>query len=181
MQTSKNVQPAKSEHSCQFCYVKDTSLFREKRYTTCIKCENLSLNYRKYYKEYNKDKFKKDENILLCKICKLDNKICKICVKIQQHVQLLHREKVSPFYFCFHCHVTDKKNFEEHRKSICRACKNKIDYVKTKEERGKPHKITKELLYGTHLELTEKMTKLENENLELKSRLCEIEKLLKNI
>ncbi len=170
--------PKKNDHSCHFCFTKDIASFREKRYTTCIKCENLSLKYRKYYKECE-DITK--ENILLCNTCKSDNKICNRCVKIQQHVQDLHRNKIDPFYFCVHCHVIDKKNFEEHRKNICRACKSKFDYLKIKEEKGKPHKISKELLYGTHLELTEKIAKLENDNIELKTRVNELENILKFI
>lgn len=171
MDSPKLILKEKSKYNCNFCNTEDKTLFRELRYTICKPCESLCTKYRKYYKEQeNKDP------ILLCNICKDEEKACKKCYKIQEHIQDTTFETQSPSYVCKYCKTTNENKFETYRRKICRNCNNKINnlkYIKKKtdteiEEELNNQILDLETLSLNFLDLYNRVSKLEEENIVLK-------------
>jgi hypothetical protein len=171
---SQNDEKDKSKYSCKFCNTEDENLFRESRFISCRSCESLCTKYRKYYKEINNVG---TDIILLCDICNTNKNPCDKCRKIQIHIQDTTFETQNPTYICKHCKTTNEKNFETHRKKICRKCYNKtnnLKYIKKKSDSEIETELNKQVLDLKTLSenfyiLYEKVTKLEEENLKLRS------------
>jgi hypothetical protein len=164
----------KSKYVCKFCNTEDMYLFRTSRYTCCKSCESLCSKYRKYCKE------KEDIDtvpILLCNICKDEEKTCKKCYKIQEHIQDTTFETQNPAYVCKYCKTTNENRFEEHRRKLCRSCYNKINnlkYVKNKPEEEILLELSNQILdletlSKNFFNLYDRVTKLEEENIKLQN------------
>jgi hypothetical protein len=164
----------KSKYNCKFCSTEDRNLFRELRYICCKPCESLCTKYRKYYKEqYNIG----TDLILLCNICKEDEKTCKRCYKIQEHIQDTTFEAQYPAYVCKYCKTTNENKFEEQRRKVCRTCYNKINNLKYNKHKSeeeinielKNQILDLETLSINFFDLYNRVTKLEEENIKLKN------------
>lgn len=166
----------KSMYCCKFCNTQDSDLFRNLRYTCCKPCESLCTKYRKYYKENH---YIGTGNVLLCLECKTQDKTCKKCYKIQEHVQDTTFETENPAYVCKYCKTTNENRFEEHRRKVCRACNNKINNLKYHKNKSDEEILAElnnqildlETLSKNFFDLYNRVTILEEENAKLKARI----------
>jgi hypothetical protein len=170
----------KSKYFCKFCSTSDIDMFRDLRYTCCKSCESLCSKYRKYYKENH---YEGTGNSLLCLECKNYNKTCKKCYKIQEHVQDTTFETENLTYVCKYCKTTNENRFEENRRKMCKGCYNKINNLKYNKNKSEEEILVElnnqtldiETLSKNFFDLYNRVTKLEEENLLLKSKLTKLD------
>jgi hypothetical protein len=127
------------KYKCFYCETTDIKAFRgPKSYTVCENCESLRKRY-----NYIKSKNEVTGIIPLCNDCKRQSKkklespndkheICNLCIKIQEK----NKEEKPKIYRCQFCHVSDPSKFEEHRRRVCRECKNSTTKINYHIERG---------------------------------------------